>query len=1206
MKYKKIIVLAIFLVSLLAVSVVSAADNLEGNCTLPNFNQEDIIQVNDNELINLSKGSSVGTLSDLANDIEKSDNYLNLTKNYICSDNQDSEYVGGIRINKQITIDGKGFTINGNNQSTLFWITSNDVVLKNIHFKDFKSSSVGAIVWDRKNGLLDNCTFINCISESSSWGGGAVRFQCGGTISNCKFENCLAMKDYGGALYWSSSDGNLYNCTFINCLAEMGSAIYSSGINNQIHNCTFINSSTGINGHAIYAGKSNKIYDCKFLKCSLSIKVSGNNVTVVNSIFKDGCNIYWGGSDGLLENCQFTNANKGYVSWGAINGKMKNCNFVGGFGGFTWGGNNGTIFNSTFKNTGHIYWSGNDALILNSRFLNTYDDGHGGALNFAGNNNTVVNSTFRNTAARINGGAIYTKDTNFFVYCEFDGCSANLGSAIYWDSSNGNPFKCSFLNCENAQKESISKEYGDFVELEKLIKYINPYDTFDLTMNYKTSNFNSQGISITKPITINGNGYIIDCEKSSRSFIITGNSVLIKNVIFQNGYYNGDGGSIYVDANNTILSQCTFNNNYATNNGGALYFNKNTNQNTINNCIFTNNAISTKNNAIYGLGSNSQIDKSQFISNNILWNAPNGIVSNSNFKESLIDTDENDYYPNCINCRGLTKETEVTISTNCYNYMEAYLKDENGNAIKNVTLTFKFDNSNELHTLKTDSNGCISISTNFTVNSSHNIYLQFEGNRRYIKSNNSFNFVVDSSIIFDELNGEYSSKGMVFSITYLYKTGQTRSTNKFTAKFGTENYTLVNPYTHEQLVKELTILPRISENKDLTVDYSDLIRYTVRVANKNGKFVENQIVKFNVGNNNYNVNTDQNGYATLKVHLVAGEYTIRTKIDDVEVYNQLRINPVLVTNNYKDMYIESVTAYYHQDKDIYFGWKGYFKGYLKIYKGNTLVMSEKVDNSEYIGDYIKYPTYEDWEFAYVLPSAGTYQAKIVDLSGKVVARSSIKITKTPTTIKVPSITVKPGKKVTVTPVVYEKSCGDEHWEGKVTFKINGKTYNVKIKDGLAKIKIKLPSKIKTYSCKAKFLGDKNAKSSSTKFKIFVKKKITTNKKTTTKKKSVTITVPVQLNTKFSKSSGKYTVKTYKWIEYYKGKHAHIYIKIYKNGKRITDFDAKFYLHYNSGGGVHFTYHPHYYEYNGIKYYKSLDIGYNNALKADKLKVTLTV
>ena len=30
------------------------------------------------------------------------------------------------------------------------------------------------------------------------------------------------------------------------------------------------------------------------------------------------------------------------------------------------------------------------------------------------------------------------------------------------------------------------------------------------------------------------------------------------------------------------------------------------------------------------------------------------------------------------------------------------------------------------------------------------------------------------------------------------------------------------------------------------------------------------------------------------------------------------------------------------------------------------------------------------------------------------------------------------------------------------------------------------------------------------------------------------------------------------------------------------------------------------EYNGIKYYKSLDIGYNNALKADKLKVTLTV
>ena len=1197
----------LLLIGLLAVANVSAADNLTDDFTLTNFNQNDVTQVNDNEIINSNNDSSAGTISDLANDIEESTNQLNLTKDYIYSNDQDSDYVGGIRINKQITIDGKGFAINGNNQSKLFWITANNVVLKNIHFKDFKSSNGGAIVWDRNNGLLDNCTFTNCISESSSWGGGAVRFQCDGTISNCHFENCQAMNHYGGAIHWPSNDGNLYNCTFINCLARMGSAIYSSGTNTQIHNCTFVNSSTDSNGHTIYAsGKSNKIYDCKFLKCSLSIKVSGNNVTVFNSTFKDGGNINWGGSDGLLENCQFTNADKGYVSWSAINGIMRNCNFVGGMGGFSWEGNNGTLFNTTFKNTGRIYWSGNDALILNSTFINTYGDGHGGALNFAGNNNTIVNSTFRNTAARLYGGAIYTKNTNYFLYCEFDSCSANSGSAIYWDSSNGNAFKCSFLNCENAQKESTPKEYGTFEELEKLIKYINPYDTFDLTMNYKSSNFNPYGVTITKPITINGNGHIIDCEKSSRSFIIIENNVLIKNIIFQNGYFDGDGGSIYVDANNTILSQCTFKNNYATNDGGALYVNKNTNHNTINNCIFTTNTISTKNNAIYGLGSNSQINNSQFIDNNILWNAPNGIVSNSSFKESLIDTDENDYYPKCINCIGLKKETSITISTNCYNYMEAYLKDEDKNPVKNMVITFKFDNSNDLQTLKTDNDGCIVISTNFAIGTTHNIYLQFDSNRRYEGYNKSFSFVVGSSILFYESNGVYNSEGMVFPLTYLYKTGKIWSLRNFTATFGTKNYTFTNPYTHEELVKELTIVPRISENKDLTMPYSDLIDYTVRVATKTGKFVENQIVKFNVDNNNYYVKTDKNGYATLKVHLVAEKYTITTKIDDVEVSNQLVINPVLVTNNYKDIYIKSVTAYYSQDKDIDFGWKGYFKGYLKIYKGKTLVISEEIDNSEYIGDYMKYPVYSDCEYAEVLPSTGTYQAKIVDLSGKVVAQSTIKITKTPTTIKVPSVTVKSGKKVTITAMVYEKSCGDAHWGGKVTFKINGKTYNLKIKEGVAKIKIKLPSKIKTYSCKAKFLGDKNAKSSSTKFKIIVKKKITAKKKTTTKKKSVTITVPTQLNMKFTKSSGKYTVKSYKWIEYYNGKHAHIDIRVYKNGKKMTDFNAKFYVHYNGGGGIHFTYHPYYYEYNGIKYYKALDIGYNNALKADKIKVTIMV
>ncbi len=465
---------------------------------------------------------------------------------------------------------------------------------------------------------------------------------------------------------------------------------------------------------------------------------------------------------------------------------------------------------------------------------------------------------------------------------------------------------------------------------------------------------------------------------------------------------------------------------------------------------------------------------------------------------------------------------------------------------------------------------------------------------------------VKHTIFLDDA-GVYTDGGMDFKYTVYNQQGSISRVYTVFAPFGKSIVSVRNNWTGETLTKEVNVKKRILETENMDVDYEDIIEYKVRVADANDNFTSGLPVTFTMGYNTYHNWSDSDGYATLKIHLKAGTYNIDTSYSGLKNTNTIKVNPILVTDDYQNMYIKPLTAYYGQDKELDFGWKGYFQGYLKIYKGKSLYTNIDLDSSGYVGDYITYESGSNsYDFFTYSMSVGTYYAKIIDLEGNIVAQSTIKITKTPTNIKVPSITVKLGKKGVVTATVYEKSCSEAHWEGKVTFKINGKTYNVKIKDGVAKIKIKLPSKIKTYTCKAKFLGDKNAKSSSTKFKIIVKKKITATKKTTTKKKSVTITVPVQLNMKFSKSSRKYTVKTYKWIEYYNGKHAHIYIKIYKNGKKITDFDAKYYVHYNGGGGIHFTYHPYYYEYKGIKYYKALDIGYKNALKADKIKVTIMV
>lgn len=523
--------------------------------------------------------------------------------------------------------------------------------------------------------------------------------------------------------------------------------------------------------------------------------------------------------------------------------------------------------------------------------------------------------------------------------------------------------------------------------------------------------------------------------------------------------------------------------------------------------------------------------------------------------------------------------------------------------------------------------GSTTIKTSFAPYTTHTLSLNYEGNSVYESCTKKVNFQVMSSIDFND-EGTYTSGGMNFMYylidndgksvgsktifapfgtttlkLYNDKTGQTLSKTvnvkhtiffddegvytdggmnfKYTvynqqgtisrpytvfAPFGKSTISVRNNWTGETLTKEVNIKKRILETKNLDVDYEELIEYKVRVADDNDNFTSGLPVTFIVDYNTYHVWSDSEGYATLKIHLKAATYYIDTIYAGLKNTNTIKVNPILVTNNYRNMYIKPLTAYYGQDKELDFGWNGYFQGFLKIYKGKLLYTSIDLDSSGYVGDYI---TYESGSnpydfFTYVMP-VGTYDAKIVDLNGSIIAKSTIKITKTPTTIKVPSITVKPGKKITITATVYEKSCGDAHWGGKVTLKINGKTYKVKIKEGIAKLKIKLPSKIKTYSCKAKFSGDKNSKPSSTKFKISVKKNIkkkkTTSKKKTTKKVTkFTVVVPTEFNKKHSKSYGKYKVQTHKsytngyWLS----------IQVYKNGKKFNNFKAKYKFHVTQG------------------------------------------
>ena len=138
------------------------------------------------------------TFGDLAGLISAADegSVLALGDNYTFDGSTSKD---GIVIQKAITIDGNGHTLDGVGQSRIFDIRASDVTLNNIIFKNGHSGSTGGALQVTGSEVhVNNCSFIDCSAE------------CGGSI------------------YWNGSEGTVSGSTFTNSEAKVGSAIYSA------------------------------------------------------------------------------------------------------------------------------------------------------------------------------------------------------------------------------------------------------------------------------------------------------------------------------------------------------------------------------------------------------------------------------------------------------------------------------------------------------------------------------------------------------------------------------------------------------------------------------------------------------------------------------------------------------------------------------------------------------------------------------------------------------------------------------------------------------------------------------------------------------------------------------------------------------------------------------------------------------------------
>ncbi|MFM5882912.1 right-handed parallel beta-helix repeat-containing protein [Methanobrevibacter gottschalkii] len=235
---KKLILITVLL-GLLAISTVSAADNTES----------DIIGADGLNSTSNIPMDAPRTFTQL-NEAITPYTSIDLEHDYRYDNETDSEFANGVPITKNITIDGKGHTLDGNYLARIFIIKEDcTAVFKNINFINGKASTNGGAIYGVCNA--ENCNFLNNTAVKD---GGAIHLS---NADNCNFINNYVLNGRGGAMY----KGYATNCIFTDNSAVTGGALFE----NSATKCKFTNNFAKENGGALYGGFA---VQCNFNKNS--------------------------------------------------------------------------------------------------------------------------------------------------------------------------------------------------------------------------------------------------------------------------------------------------------------------------------------------------------------------------------------------------------------------------------------------------------------------------------------------------------------------------------------------------------------------------------------------------------------------------------------------------------------------------------------------------------------------------------------------------------------------------------------------------------------------------------------------------------------------------------------------------------------------------------------------------------------------------
>ena len=333
------------------------------------------------------------TFTDLANIIANAEagDTIVLDGDYAYNPEFDSALIAGIVIDKAITIDGNGYTINGSDAARILQLNANGITIDNVTFT---------------NGYADMDS-----TSSADWGG-AIYSNGAYTnhiISNSRFYNNTAYN--GGAIYLAGDDSKIINSTFEDNTANAsGGAVFLFGWDCTIEGSNFTDNTANQLGGAVamYSSHPAIIRESSFIS---------------NYAGQNGGAVSWQRATGSIFDSTFieneAGANGGAVFWDANSGSVAGGEFTGnianGFGGAIFVNDNaGLTVASTFTenaalNGGAIAAYG-DTTVYSSTFTENTADNYGGAIFVNdGAELDIKQSTIKDNTATV-GNSIYVMD----------------------------------------------------------------------------------------------------------------------------------------------------------------------------------------------------------------------------------------------------------------------------------------------------------------------------------------------------------------------------------------------------------------------------------------------------------------------------------------------------------------------------------------------------------------------------------------------------------------------------------------------------------------------------------------------------------------------------------------------------------------------------------------------------------------------------